>query len=71
MRIADNLARFPRIVVPRPPVDGYTAPRVLTMEFIKGGRSVPRGCILSSTVRQSGARAQQGHVDQPRSGVLR
>ena len=35
VRIADNLARFPRIVVPRP-VDDYTSVRVITMEFIKG-----------------------------------
>ena len=47
VRIADNLARFPRIVVPRP-VDDYTAPRVLTMEFIKGRKIT----ALSPVVRQ-------------------
>jgi len=35
VRIGDNLARFPRIVVPRP-IDDYTATRVLTMDFIQG-----------------------------------
>ena len=34
-RIADNLAAFPRIVVPRP-IDDYTSSRVLTMEMVKG-----------------------------------
>jgi ubiquinone biosynthesis protein len=35
VKIADNLAKFRRIVVPRP-VDDYSTARVLTMEFIKG-----------------------------------
>ncbi|HXG54035.1 MAG TPA: AarF/ABC1/UbiB kinase family protein [Vicinamibacterales bacterium] len=35
LRIADNLADFPRIVVPRP-VDDYSSARVLTMELVKG-----------------------------------
>jgi len=47
VRIADNLSRFPRIVVPRP-VDDYTARRVLTMEFIKGRKIT----ALNPIVRQ-------------------
>ena len=35
VRLADNLAGFTRIVIPRP-VDDYTTSRVLTMEFITG-----------------------------------
>ncbi len=35
VRLADNLAGFPRIVIPRP-VDDYTSSRVLTMELIAG-----------------------------------
>jgi predicted unusual protein kinase regulating ubiquinone biosynthesis (AarF/ABC1/UbiB family) len=35
VRIADNLAGFPLIVVPRP-IDDYTSSRVLTMELVKG-----------------------------------
>ena len=35
VRIADNLASFKRIVVPRP-IDDYTSSRVLTMEFVHG-----------------------------------
>ncbi len=35
VRLADNLAGFSQIVVPRP-VDDYTTSRVLTMEFIPG-----------------------------------
>jgi len=35
LRLADNLAPFKRIVVPRP-VDNYTSARVITMEFIQG-----------------------------------
>lgn len=35
VRLADNLAGFRRIVIPRP-VDDYTTSRVLTMEFIAG-----------------------------------
>ena len=33
--LADNLAEFDRLVVPRPVID-YVTPRVLTMEFIEG-----------------------------------
>jgi predicted unusual protein kinase regulating ubiquinone biosynthesis (AarF/ABC1/UbiB family) len=47
VRIADNLARFQRIVVPRPITD-YTAARVLTMELIKGSKVT----ALSPLVRQ-------------------
>jgi predicted unusual protein kinase regulating ubiquinone biosynthesis (AarF/ABC1/UbiB family) len=47
VRIADNLADFPRIVVPRP-VDDYTSPRVITMEFIKGRKIT----ALNPVVRQ-------------------
>jgi ubiquinone biosynthesis protein len=35
VRIADNLSKFRRIVVPRP-IDDYTSVRVITMELIKG-----------------------------------
>ena len=35
LRLADNLASFRRIVIPRP-VDDYTSARVLTMEMIHG-----------------------------------
>lgn len=35
LRIADNLADFPRIVVPRP-IGDYSSARVLTMELVKG-----------------------------------
>jgi predicted unusual protein kinase regulating ubiquinone biosynthesis (AarF/ABC1/UbiB family) len=34
-RLADNLASFPRILVPRP-IDDYTTARVLTMDFVAG-----------------------------------
>jgi predicted unusual protein kinase regulating ubiquinone biosynthesis (AarF/ABC1/UbiB family) len=34
-RIAENLADFPRVVVPRP-IEDYTSGRVLTMELVKG-----------------------------------
>ena len=34
-RVAENLAEFPRILIPRP-VDDYTSSRVLTMEMVKG-----------------------------------
>ena len=34
-RLATNLARFPRIIIPRP-VDDYSSSRVLTMELVKG-----------------------------------
>jgi ubiquinone biosynthesis protein len=47
VRIADNLARFPRIVVPRP-VDDYSSERVITMEFIKGRKIT----ALTPLVRQ-------------------
>ena len=47
VRIADNLARFPRIVVPRP-VDDYSTGRVITMEFIKGRKIT----ALTPLVRQ-------------------
>jgi ubiquinone biosynthesis protein len=47
VRIADNLARFPRIVVPRP-VDDYTTVRVITMELIKGRKIT----ALNPVVRQ-------------------
>ncbi len=33
--LASNMARFPRIVVPRP-IDSYTSTRVITMEYIPG-----------------------------------
>ena len=46
-RIGDNLARFPRIVVPAP-VDDFTSTRVLTMDFIKGNKITS----LSPLVRQ-------------------
>lgn len=35
VRIAGNLASFPRIVIPRP-IDDYSSSRVLTMEFVEG-----------------------------------
>jgi predicted unusual protein kinase regulating ubiquinone biosynthesis (AarF/ABC1/UbiB family) len=35
--LADNLAEFERIVVPRPVLD-YTTPRVLTMDYIEGNK---------------------------------
>ena len=47
VRIAENLARYPRIVVPRP-VEDYTATRVLTMELIKGRKIT----ALNPVVRQ-------------------
>ena len=47
VRIADNLVRYPRIVVPRP-VDDYTSTRVLTMGLIKGRKIT----ALSPVVRQ-------------------
>jgi ubiquinone biosynthesis protein len=47
VRIADNLASFTRIVVPRP-VDDYVTARVLTMELIKGRKIT----ALSPVVRQ-------------------
>jgi ubiquinone biosynthesis protein len=47
VRIADNLAGFPRIVVPRP-IDDYTSTRVITMEFIQGRKIT----ALSPIVRQ-------------------
>jgi predicted unusual protein kinase regulating ubiquinone biosynthesis (AarF/ABC1/UbiB family) len=47
VRIGENLARFSRIVVPRP-IDDYTSTRVLTMEFIHGRKIT----ALSPLVRQ-------------------
>jgi predicted unusual protein kinase regulating ubiquinone biosynthesis (AarF/ABC1/UbiB family) len=47
VRIADNLASFERIVVPRPVAD-YVSARVLTMELIKGRKIT----ALSPLVRQ-------------------
>ena len=47
VRIADNLAEFTRIVVPRP-IDDYTSARVLTMEFIRGRKIT----TLNPIVRQ-------------------
>ena len=47
VRVGDNLARFPRIVVPRP-VEDYTATRVITMEFITGRKIT----ALNPVVRQ-------------------
>jgi predicted unusual protein kinase regulating ubiquinone biosynthesis (AarF/ABC1/UbiB family) len=47
VRIADNLAGFPRILVPRP-VDDYSATRVLTMEWITGRKIT----TLTPLVRQ-------------------
>ena len=46
-RIGENLARFPRIVVPAP-VEDFTSTRVLTMDFIKGNKIT----TLSPLVRQ-------------------
>jgi predicted unusual protein kinase regulating ubiquinone biosynthesis (AarF/ABC1/UbiB family) len=46
-RVAENLAGFPRIVVPRP-IDDYTSPRVLTMELVRGQKVT----TLTPLVRQ-------------------
>ena len=35
VRLANNLASFERIIIPRP-IDDYSGPRVLTMEFVRG-----------------------------------
>ena len=47
VRIADNLVKFPRIVVPRP-IDDYSSSRVLTMELVKGKKIT----ALNPVVRQ-------------------
>ena len=47
VRIADNLVKFPRIVVPRP-IEDYSSSRVLTMELVKGKKITS----LNPVVRQ-------------------
>ena len=56
-RLADNLADFPRLVIPRP-IPDYTTSRVLTMEFVPG-RKITRVSPLTRLEVDSAALVEE------------
>jgi predicted unusual protein kinase regulating ubiquinone biosynthesis (AarF/ABC1/UbiB family) len=56
-RIAENLAEYRRIVIPRP-IDGYSGARVLTMDLIKGRKITALSPVVLQDVDGQGLAAE-------------